>query len=189
MTHAGDVAPFDRFARFYDRFTPSADADLLAEGLAQAERPVDRVVDVAGGTGRAVRAVDAPERLVVDASRGMLRQARGNGLESVGGDAATLPLADESVDAVIISDALHHVADVDGALAEVERALRPGGVLVVREYNPATLRGRALVWGERLVGFDSEFLSPDDLVERLDDAGLTPRVRNRGFDYTVAGVK
>ncbi|WP_327051790.1 class I SAM-dependent methyltransferase [Halomicrococcus gelatinilyticus] len=189
MTHAGDVAPFDRFARFYDRFTPSADADLLAAGLAQADRPVERVVDVAGGTGRAVRAIDVPERLVVDASDGMLRQAHSNGLESVRGNAARLPLADGSVDAAIISDALHHVADVNGALGEAARVLRPGGVLVVREYNPATLRGTVLVWGERIVGFDSEFLTPDDLVERLDDVGLTPRVRNRDFDYTVAGVR
>lgn len=189
MTHAGDVAPFDRFARFYDSFTPRADGDVLSEGLAQADRPVERVVDVAGGTGRAVRAVDAPERVVLDAASGMLREARANGLDCVRGDAARLPLADASVDAMIISDALHHVGDVDGALAEAARVLRPGGVLVVREYNPATLRGTALVWGERLVGFDSEFLTPDALVERLDDVGLTPRVRNRGFDYTIAGVR
>ncbi|WP_440008548.1 class I SAM-dependent methyltransferase [Halomicrococcus sp. SG-WS-1] len=189
MTHAGDVAIFDRFARFYDYLTPDADADLLAEGLAQAERPVERVVDLAGGTGRAVRAIDAPERIVLDASLEMLRQARKNGLDCVQGDAARLPLADESVDALVISDALHHVGDVDGALAEAARVLRPDGVLVVREYNPATLRGRLLVRGEHAVGFDSSFLTPDDLARRLHDAGLTPRVRNRGFDYTAAGIR
>lgn len=185
---ADDVAHFDRFARFYDYFTPEADAAILAEGLAQADREIERVVDLAGGTGRAVRAIDAPERIVLDAAAGMVRKAAANGLDCVRGDAARLPLRDSSVDAVVVSDALHHVADVDGVLAEVERILRLGGVLVIREYNPATLRGRAVAWGEHAMGFDSTFLTPAELAERLVAAGLAPRVRNRGFEYTIAGV-
>ncbi|WP_227354949.1 class I SAM-dependent methyltransferase [Haladaptatus salinisoli] len=185
----GDVHHFDRFARFYDLLSPDADADILAEGLAQAERPVERVVDVAGGTGRAARALDADERIVLDASGKMLAQARARGLDCVRGDASRLPLRSESVDAVVVSDALHHVGAVADALAEIARVLRSGGVLVVREYNPATIRGKLLVRGEHLIGMDSTFFAPEELVRMLSDVDLVPRVRNRGFDYTVAGVK
>jgi ubiquinone/menaquinone biosynthesis C-methylase UbiE len=185
----GDIEHFDRIARFYDYFSPDSDDDVLREGLAQAERPIERVADVAGGTGRAVRAFDVDEGFVVDASAGMLEQARAQGLTCLRGDATRLPLASESVDAAVISDALHHIGDPDATLAEVERVLRPGGVIVVREYNPATVRGWFVVRGERLLGMDSTFFTPKTLVCKLDAAGLVPRVRNRGFDYTVAGVK
>ncbi len=186
---AGDVSYFDRVARFYDYFAPSSDADVLAEGLAQTDRKIERVVDVAGGTGRAVRQLDADERIVVDASAGMLAQATAHGLDCVRGDASRLALDSDSVDAVVISDALHHIGDAKATLAEAERVLRPGGVLVIREVNPTTLRGKLVVWGEHAIGMNSVFFTPDELVELLADVGLVPRVRSRGFDFTVAGVK
>jgi SAM-dependent methyltransferase len=42
-----------------------------------------------------------------------------------------LPLADASVDTVLSTQVLEHVADADGYLAEVERVLRPGGHLIL----------------------------------------------------------
>ncbi len=170
-------------------FSPDADADVLGEGIAQADRSIERVVDVAGGTGRAVRTLDSDERIVLDASVGMLTQARGHELDCVRGDASRLPLDSESVDAVVISDALHHIGDASETVAEVVRVLRPDGVLVVREFNPATIRGKLLVRGEHAIGMNSAFFTPEKLSRMLSDAGLVPRVRNRGFDYTVAGVK
>jgi len=59
---------------------------------------------------------------------------------------------------------------------------------VVREFDPATLRGRGLVLGERIVGFDSHFYPPDDLRDRLTSAGFDATVPDRGFGYTVAAV-
>ena len=55
----GDVATFDRFARAYDLLMPSARRSKLDAALARAERPVERLVDVGGGPGRAARATDA----------------------------------------------------------------------------------------------------------------------------------
>jgi len=70
----------------------------------------------------------------------------------------------------------------------VARVLAPGGVLVVREIDPGTLRGRGLVAAEHLVGFDSVFYRPAALAERLQWAGLDPRIVESGVSYTVAGV-
>lgn len=185
----GDVGAFHRFARAYDLLMYDADPETLRVGFDRAERPVERVLDVGGGTGRASRSLAGVRSVVVDAARGMVREAREHGLDAVQGDAAGLPVADASVDAVVVVDALHHMADPDRVVAAATRTLRPGGVVVVREFDPTTLRGRGLVAAEHLVGFDSRFYPPEDLRDRLEAAGLRASVPDRGFGYTVAGVK
>lgn len=194
---SGDVPLFDMMARVYDLGMPAADPDLLDRGLAFADGTVERVLDVGGGTGRASVALrDARAEgdavvdvTVVDASLGMLREARDRDLPCVAGDAGQLPVRDGSVDAVTVVDAFHHLPDPAAAVAEAARVLRPGGVLVVREFNPTTVRGRLLVAAEHLVGFDSRFHAPDDLAVLLDEAGLATFHPDEGFGYTVAGVK
>ncbi|QSG08379.1 class I SAM-dependent methyltransferase [Halapricum desulfuricans] len=181
----GDVALFDRFARYYDLFVPGAKATNLSRGLETATRPVERLVDVGGGTGRAARALGVDQRVVLDASRGMLSQTA---LSSIQGDAGRLPLATDAVDAITVVDALHHIHGWDAVFEEAFRVLSPGGVLVISDFDPATVPGRLLVAGERLVGFDSCFESPDRLRERLEAIGFETRLIDGGFGYTVAAV-
>lgn len=187
----GDTTTFDRVAHVYDWFTPSADTEEFDEALSFADREVERVLDVGGGTGRGANALGSgtasPERIVADAAPGMTRQARRNGFEAVRADAATLPFADESVDAVLIVDALHHFGKPEQAIRESTRVLRPGGVLVIREIDPTALVGRLIEAGEHLYGFDSTFFAPSDLAHRVADAGLDARFRSSGFEYTVVG--
>jgi len=188
MTRAlGDTATFDRVARFYDRLAPAADADELEEALLFADREVERLLDVGGGTGRGAGALAVRERIIADAAEGMTRQARRNGFEAVRADAANLPFDDESVDAILIVDALHHFGDPDRTIPEAERLLRPGGVLVIREIDPTALVGRVIETGEHLYGFDSTFFAPEDLARRVAHAGLEVKFRSPGFEYTVVG--
>jgi len=196
MHGPGDVRFFDRVARLYDRLAPPTDPEPIWAGLARADRPVERVLDLAGGTGRAARAIAAPvgtartpETVVVDASRPMLAHAAARGTTAVRGDAGRLPVHTAAVDAVVVLDALHHLPDQEAALAEAARVLRPGGVLVIREFDPGTLRGRALVAAERAVGFDSTFRGPDAWATACDAAGLASTVLDRGFAFTVVGKK
>lgn len=185
MTH-WDVAAFDTFAPLYDLFMPPADVVPLEKGLACADRDVERILDVGGGSGRAAREVGAT---VLDPARGMLERAHGKGLETVQGSATDLPLATESVDAVLIVDALHHFPDHDRCLAEIARVLKPGGVLVVREFDRSTRRGRLLDIAERAVAFDSTFYTASELGDHIDAAGLDARPIEYGFSMTVVGVK
>lgn len=188
MTDAvGDTTTFGRVARFYDWFAPSADAEEFREALAFADREVERVLDVGGGTGRGAEALSARERIVADAAAGMTRQARRKGFEAVRADAAALPFVAESVDAVLVVDALHHFGDPGQAVQEAARVLRPGGVLVIREIDPTALVGRLVEFGEHLYGFGSTFFAPEDLGRRVADAGLDARFRTDGFEYTVVG--
>lgn len=183
-----DVSLFDRFARSYDLLMPGTNVGALRAGLSLVERDIERVLDVGGGTGRAARVIAGADRVVLDASRGMLRQARRHGIGAIQADAAHLPVRTDSVDAVLVVDALHHIPDQVGALEEAARVLRPGGVLVVREFNRATMAGRLLVNAERVVGFDSQFFTPDELSAAVARAGLDAAVPDRGFGFTVAGV-
>ena len=185
----GDVRFFDRVAGLYDLAMPSARIGPLREGFVFADREIDRLVDLAGGTGRASAGLAAAgfDPVVVDRSAGMLRRARDAGHGTVRGDAEALPIRDDAVDAAVIVDALHHLPDPASGLAEAFRVLRPGGVVVVQEFDPRSYRGRGLVAAEHLVGFDSTFWEPEALCARLADAGFDPRIVREGFEYVVVG--
>ncbi|GAA0542551.1 methyltransferase domain-containing protein [Halorubrum ejinorense] len=190
MYGLGDVDFFDRIAPLYDLVMPSADGAALAAGLDHAARPIERLIDVGGGSGRAAAALIGPEITVADASLGMLSRARRvRGLDGVAVDAGRLPFRDGSVDAVTVVDALHHLPDREAALAEAARVLAPGGALVVREFDPETLLGRVLVAGEHAIGMGSRFYTPAALADAMDAVDLDPRIVDRGFGYTVVGVR
>ena len=192
MHGPGDVGFFDRIPPLYDLVMPATDPEPIRRAFEDADRPVRRLVDLGGGTGRGARALDAPtdpdERVVVDISTGMLARARAAGLSVIAGDARSIPLRSGTIDAIVIIDALHHMPDVDTVLRECKRVLAPGGVLVIRDFDPGTVRGRALVLAERAVGFGSQFRRPDSLVETVDSAGFDARVVDRGFTYTLVGA-
>lgn len=188
-SRTGDVSVFDRISPLYDRLRPAVDSSTLAAGLDLAERDIDRVLDVGGGSGQGVRSLDVRDGMVVDAAPGMLRRAKRRGVGAVAADASRLPFADESVDAVIVLDALHHMANPDGVVTEAARVLRPGGVLVIQEFDPTTIRGWALVAGEHALGMDSVFFAPGDLEAMVRGAGLEASIPRTGFEYLVAGRK
>lgn len=181
-----DVRAFELFAPCYDALMPSTDEVALRKGLACADRELGQLLEVGGGTGRAAREVDAT---VLDPARGMLECARDRGLETIQGSATALPHPDASLDAVVIVDAFHHFPDHERCLAEVQRVLAPGGVLVVREFDASTRRGRLLEVAEYLVGFDSRFYSAEELEAAIDAAGLDARPVDYGFGMTVVGIK
>lgn len=56
------------------------------------------------------------------------------GLWFVQGDAETLPLPDRAVDAVTVGFGVRNLAEVERALREFLRVLRPGGRLVILEF-------------------------------------------------------
>jgi len=53
-------------------------------------------------------------------------------------DGARIPLADNSVDAVLLAYVLHHAQDVPALLREIIRVLRPNGLAVIYEDIPNT---------------------------------------------------
>ena len=143
------AAMFDRVARRYDLTNT-----LMSLGQDHRWRRRTRqalelsagelVLDLAAGT--AVSTVDlarsGASAVGCDFSLGMLRAGRVRRdrrlVPLVAGDALHLPFADKVFDAVTISFGLRNVADVDQALREMARVVRPGGRLVVCEFSRPT---------------------------------------------------
>jgi demethylmenaquinone methyltransferase / 2-methoxy-6-polyprenyl-1,4-benzoquinol methylase len=89
--------------------------------------------------------------IACDFSQGMLRAGASRPVPKVAGDAMALPLADQSVDGVVISFGLRNVADPDAALREFRRVTRPGGTLVICEFSSPTWTPFRTVYTEYLM--------------------------------------
>lgn len=117
--------------------------------------PGERVLDLGAGTGTSSLPFAAAGASVVpcDFSLGMLREGkkRHPELPLTAGDATRLPFADGAFDAVTISFALRNVHDVDAALREMRRVVRPGGRLVVCEFSQPVNRPFRTVYTEYLM--------------------------------------
>lgn len=149
-------------------------------------------LDIGGGTGRIARRLgDAYARVVlVDVERAMLARGRARGFACVQADAARLPFRDGAVELCLMVDALHHFPRQEEALAEAARVLAPGGRLVVEEFDPASLSGRLVMWGERLARFGSRFHAPAQLRDAVAATGLATRAaRHSRRDHVVVGEK
>jgi len=93
------------------------------------------ILDVGCGTGAILKRLGNPGKNVgIDLAPEAISFCRQRGLNSVRqGDICALPFGDASFDAVICSSVLYHqwVGDVPGALREMDRVLRPDGVLLI----------------------------------------------------------
>jgi SAM-dependent methyltransferase len=95
-------------------------------------RPV-RVLEVGGGPGELAERIAtgvAAEVVMIDVSPRMVELARARGVAAQVGDVQGLPFDDASFDCAVAAWMLFHVPDLDRALAELARVLRPGGRLV-----------------------------------------------------------
>jgi ubiquinone/menaquinone biosynthesis C-methylase UbiE/DNA-binding transcriptional ArsR family regulator len=177
---------------FGDRFHLAA--------LAAFADPDATLGDLGCGTGQ-VSAALAPfvARVIgVDSSPAMLQAARkrlrdhGN-VELRRGDLESLPIDDGRLDAATVMLVLHHVPEPGRALADVARALKPGGRLVVVDMLPHDRESYRQQMGHVWLGF-----SDDHIARLLGDAGfertrivpLPPDPRAKGPALFVAtGVK
>jgi len=143
---------YDLFSRFYDAFIrmhSRRDEDDTRQFLVDAaflgDKPAPRILDVCCGTGSVILAFHRryPGSMSVgcDFSGGMLRKAMEKNVTGrvffVEGDAARLPFADDSFDAVTCSHALYELKGDSRrkALLEMKRVVRPDGIVLLMEHE------------------------------------------------------
>src|SRR5918992_5097831 len=115
---------------------------------AVAPRQGERILDVGCGPGYYVAELaeqvgDGGSVVGVDLSAPMLAVATQRCAELANtefreGDATALPVDDASCDAVVSVQVLEYVPDVEAALAEMRRVLKPGGRVILWDVDWAT---------------------------------------------------
>jgi demethylmenaquinone methyltransferase / 2-methoxy-6-polyprenyl-1,4-benzoquinol methylase len=224
-------AVFESVAPRYDLMN-----DLMSGGVhrlwknaladAVAPRPGERLLDVAGGTGDVAfrllkkqeeRGPDARGDVTVcDINAAMLEVGRDRavdrgllrGLTWTTGDAENLPFPDRSFDAYTIAFGLRNVTDIDKALREAYRVLKPGGRYFCLEFSKVTVPSaaklydayseRALPWFGKYVARDAEsyqylhesirrFPPQHELARRMREAGFS-RVGWRNMTLGVVAM-
>jgi demethylmenaquinone methyltransferase / 2-methoxy-6-polyprenyl-1,4-benzoquinol methylase len=169
-------------------------------------RPGEEFLDVAGGTGDvafriAQRQGERPDVTICDINPAMLDVGRDRavdrgllrGLIWATGDAEHLPFSDRSFDGYSIAFGLRNVTDIDKALQEAWRVLKPGGRFYCLEFSKVTsapvaraydaYSERALPFFGRVVARDAEsYRYLHESIRRFPpQRELADRMRRAGF--------
>jgi SAM-dependent methyltransferase len=160
---------WESHARWWqDGFTEGADPEyeeqilpLIAEHLAGAAR----VLDVGCGEGQVSRlalAGGATTAIGIDPTwtQVLVAAERGGGASYGRAGAGALPFADASFDAAVACLVFEHIRDVDDAIAEVARVLRPGGRFLFLLNHPL-LQTPSSGW------IDDQILDPPEQYWRI----------------------
>lgn len=150
-----------------DGFTDGADSEYVEQimPLAAAELAgADCVLDIGCGDGQISRLAASQGSTVVgiDPTWGCVRVAdeRGGGASFARSVAAALPFGEASFDAAVACLVFEHIDDVDAAIAEVGRVLRPGGRFCFFLNHPI-LQAPGSVW------VDDHMVDPPEQYWRL----------------------
>lgn len=125
----------------------------------------------------------------LDLSAGTLGQAQarvedeGLAVTCVIGDVEALPFDDCSFDLVLANYMLYHVPDLDHAIAELRRVLRPGGTLLAATNGEGSMHEMWRMAGRAIAEVDLPPQSVAEIVERGRAAGeMSFRLEN-GADW------
>jgi ubiquinone/menaquinone biosynthesis methyltransferase len=169
--------------------------DLIARAKVRAG---ERVLDLAAGTGDVAFAAAArgAKTIGLDITHRMLQlaSAKSSAARFITGDMASLPFASASFDLVTTSYGLRNVPDLNSAIDEIARVLRPGGRLLSLDFNRpenAVVRAAYLAYLS-VVGSSLGWLlhrDPDtyryipESIKRYPGArGVADRLASRGFE-------
>jgi len=174
---------FDKLAGKFGRsYCPGRSWKGFAHMLLALVGPIT-VADLGAGEGtfsqllarraKAVIAVDNSEKMVEFGARLAIEHGFAN-LEYRLGDIEAPPIADESVDLALLSQALHHALNPARAIAAAYRILKPGGRIVLLDLLAHQFESARELYADLWLGFS--------------EVQLDSLLRNAGFreiDITV----
>ena len=160
---------FNQVAGRFDRsYGPGRSWQAFGQLLLRLIPTVD-IADLGSGEGllaRSVIAVDNSPHMVAFGAR----KARENGISNLEfrlGDLSEPPIDDDSVDVVILSQALHHAQDPQSALLSAFRILRPGGRVLILDLLRHGFEEALTLYGDTWLGFEES-----ELQRWLENAGF-----------------
>jgi SAM-dependent methyltransferase len=176
---------FGAHATAYERARP-AWPEPAARWLVPAG--AELVVELGAGTGKLTRAVSGlgTRAVAVEPDPRMLAVLRGLGLEGVEGSAEAIPFDDAVADAVVAGSSLHWF-ELEQALPEIHRVLRPGGRFAFGwnhrdDRHPAIARMGETVYAAQARRPGPRWRSRDWAAE-LTESGLFRDVEHALFEH------
>ena len=170
---------FGGVAEAYERGRPTYPADAVRWMLG--EQPLT-VLELGAGTGKLTRVIAELGHDVhatdPDAAMLQILEREVPGVRTAEASAEDIPLGDASVDAVIAGQAFHWF-DLDRALPEVARVLKPGGHLCL-VWN---FRNEKIPWVRRLGGLIGTQEQQDDPAQALIFSELFGFVEDKEFSH------
>ncbi len=113
----------------------------------------------------------------------MLAKAAARGLDVVQASATELPLATASVDIAYSFKVLAHIPDIQGAMREMARVVRPGGYVIAEFYNARSLR--RLVKALKPPTKVSAKTNDEHVYTRYDDANAIRSYLPSGLEWVA----
>ena len=173
MSRLDNRAYYDDFAGWYERerhLPYHRMLDDLEVDLVECYGAGKDVFEVGCGTGLILHRVAQFARTAagIDLSGGMLAKAAARGLDVAQASATALPIATGSVDVAYSFKVLAHIPDIEGAMREMARIVRPGGWVLAEFYNARSIR--RLVKALKPPTAVSEQTNDEHVYTRYDDA-------------------
>lgn len=140
------IGYYDDYSNSYDEERREGYYSLINDLEFEKVEPLasgKKVLEVGCGTGLILERVHkiAQDAVGVDISTGMLEVCRKKGLNVMEGSATELPFEDNTFDLVYSLKVLAHVPDIEKAIREIVRVMKPEGRVVLEFYNPFSLKG------------------------------------------------
>jgi demethylmenaquinone methyltransferase/2-methoxy-6-polyprenyl-1,4-benzoquinol methylase len=147
QTKSETKAFYNKISKVYDFLADQSEEPVRREGLEKLNaRPGEKVLEIGFGTGHSLVAlaqavgptgrvygVDLSDEMLKIAHENLEKEGLADRVELICGDAEKLPYAAEALDAIFMSFTLElfDTPEIPKVLAECNRALRPGGRIVV----------------------------------------------------------
>ncbi len=173
---------FDIIAPLYEKthFGARKTFDTI-ESLAHF-KPSDTVLDLGGGTGRIAQFLihKVSSVIVIDASEKMIEQCKKihPELHCMHADAENVPLADNSVDKIILVHSFHHFQNQKLVIKEMKRMLANNGEIIMEEFNPQKIGGMFVAFIEDMLRMKSTFYHPQSLAALFSSNGFEVQIFN-----------
>jgi len=146
---------YHQTSQVYDKTRSAGGVKIIRSALAESKLPLEKqiLVDAGCGTGlfatamvnyvQRVEAVDLNSGMLAKAQEKMLSEEKSGRINFHQSTIDALPLPDESVDAVMTNQVLHHLPDDESSgwpkhykvFQEFSRVLKPGGSLIINSCS------------------------------------------------------
>lgn len=168
------IEPFeqhpDRYEHWFERYPDVFDAEVRALRALMPDEGFGLEIGV--GTGQFAEALGIETGL--DPSPEMRRRARKRGIQVQSGVAEDLPYPDAPFDYALLVTTLCFVDDVERALAEAYRVLRPGGALIIGMVDRTSPLGQQYEENKVQHAFyhAAHFHTTDDVAQVMRSVGF-----------------